>query len=186
MGFKINKKKYYQDDVYSVVNDELKAINAIQLLLNNTTQVEIPAGIKTIDNRLVFPSTAKTFKANQELNYVPHDFFLNSKNVEGIDLYDSNTQSVDIIGAGNLTKLILPKKIKILNAGRLAGSYRLTYIWVPSTIQYIDKHSFNTCIKLKEIKTDNKEELLRVMSQTFTPAALSKFQIVEVSEIERL
>lgn len=184
MTFKINKPTYSQDELFSVINSTLVAINFLSLARQNVDELEIPEGIKKIGPNVKLPSFIKKINLGNTLEEVPSSLFLGSTGLVEIDAYNSQLGSMDAINVKSLTKIIFSKATKAIHGGRLAGNFKLNYVWIPSTVINIHKNAFNTCIRLKTIGTDNAAELKKVMEATFTPLALSKFNIVEESPNE--
>lgn len=185
MKFKINKPVYHQVDEMSIVAGEIIAFNELILMRNDIKRLDFPQGVQKAQEELKLPSGITEVKLNHEFREV-NNLLSDSSTLQAIDMYDSQVAEIKINKNRNLKKVILPKSLTILKAHAMANNFALEYVWIPSTIQVVHRHTWALCFKLKKLYTDNKEALTKVLQKSFSESELAKYQIVEVSQIDRL
>lgn len=185
MKFKINKPVYHQVDEMSIVAGEIIAFNELILMRNDIKRLDFPQGVQKAQEELKLPSGITEVKLNPEFREV-NNLLSDSSTLQAIDMYDSQVAEIVINRNKNLKKVILPKSLTILKAHAMANNFALEYVWIPSTIQAVHRHAWALCFKLKKLYTDNKEALTEVLQKSFSESELAKYQIVEVSQIDRL
>jgi len=127
---------------------------------NTLTSVEIPDGIKTIDEKAFNYCRALktvTFGENSQLSSIGEHAFSDCRSLTNIEIPDSVTSigGAAFSGCSSLLSIEIPGSVESIGSSAFNACAKLSSVTICSGVKVIGNTAFSRCTKLKSIKIPN-------------------------------